>query len=108
MKKYWRKSRKLKVESRKFKVGTLPWTIDFRLLTIIFLIAFGCKQNTHTHAEQYTCPMHPTVVQDKPGTCPVCGMDLVLKGKHSDEVKIADELDYLLKPVNSSIVSSIK
>lgn len=25
----------------------------------------------------YRCPMHPTVVSDRPGTCPVCGMDLV-------------------------------
>ena len=26
---------------------------------------------------QYTCPMHPEVVQDGPGDCPKCGMDLV-------------------------------
>ncbi|AQX05753.1 copper-transporting ATPase [Elizabethkingia meningoseptica] len=26
---------------------------------------------------QYTCPMHPEVVQDEPGNCPICGMDLV-------------------------------
>lgn len=33
-------------------------------------------------ATKYTCPMHPNVVQDGPGTCPVCGMDLVpLTGK---------------------------
>ena len=25
---------------------------------------------------QYTCPMHPDVVQDKPGACPDCGMAL--------------------------------
>jgi hypothetical protein len=25
----------------------------------------------------YTCPMHPEVVSDKPGTCPKCGMQLV-------------------------------
>jgi len=28
---------------------------------------------------QYTCPMHPEVVSDKPGTCSKCGMDLVKK-----------------------------
>jgi Cu(I)/Ag(I) efflux system membrane fusion protein len=25
----------------------------------------------------YTCPMHPEVKSDRPGTCPTCGMDLV-------------------------------
>ena len=28
-------------------------------------------------AATYICPMHPTVVSDKPGSCPDCGMDLV-------------------------------
>lgn len=27
----------------------------------------------------YTCPMHPEVISDKPGECPKCGMDLVVK-----------------------------
>lgn len=26
---------------------------------------------------QYTCPMHPEVIEDEPGSCPICGMDLV-------------------------------
>jgi len=25
----------------------------------------------------YTCPMHPEIVRDQPGQCPICGMDLV-------------------------------
>lgn len=25
---------------------------------------------------QYTCPMHPEVIRDKPGSCPICGMAL--------------------------------
>ncbi|MBI4060775.1 MAG: efflux RND transporter periplasmic adaptor subunit, partial [Elusimicrobia bacterium] len=28
--------------------------------------------------EQYQCPMHPAIVSEKPGSCPICGMDLVL------------------------------
>src|SRR5437868_1525001 len=108
MKRFLRKNRKLKVESRKLKVGVLRWTIDYRLLTLILMIAFGCSKNKDTQAEQYTCSMHPSVVQDKPGNCPICGMELVLKGKHGDEVKVAEELNYLLRPVNSSVISSIK
>ncbi|KXX64605.1 efflux RND transporter periplasmic adaptor subunit [Marichromatium gracile] len=26
---------------------------------------------------RYVCPMHPQIVRDAPGTCPICGMDLV-------------------------------
>lgn len=38
----------------------------------------------------YTCPMHPSVISDKPGSCPVCNMRLVKKtrdpkhGAHGD------------------------
>ncbi len=28
---------------------------------------------------QYTCPMHPEVIQNKPGKCPKCGMNLIKK-----------------------------
>jgi hypothetical protein len=41
----------------------------------------GCKTSgLATNASQtvkYTCPMHPEVVQDTPGNCPICGMTLV-------------------------------
>ncbi|MBN1945834.1 MAG: efflux RND transporter periplasmic adaptor subunit [Bradymonadales bacterium] len=29
--------------------------------------------------ETWTCPMHPFVVSDRPGACPICHMDLVLR-----------------------------
>ena len=28
-------------------------------------------------AEHWTCPMHPEVISDTPGTCPICGMKLI-------------------------------
>ncbi len=38
-------------------------------------------ERTATHADQkktmYNCPMHPNYISDKPGSCPICGMDLV-------------------------------
>jgi membrane fusion protein, copper/silver efflux system len=30
---------------------------------------------------EYYCPMHPQVVQDEPGTCPICGMSLAKRKK---------------------------
>ncbi len=60
------------------------------LLTV--LLASGCKPKADTAAvtmpmqdaaakpgagkQLYQCSMHPNVVSDKPGKCPICGMDL--------------------------------
>lgn len=35
---------------------------------------------------QYTCPMHPEVVRDGPGSCPICGMALEPREVTGDEV----------------------
>lgn len=66
-----------------------------------FLLLVGCtsdRQRTHDHTahtesahqgvdngDTYTCPMHPNVVQDEPGTCPLCGMDLVRVTRTADD-----------------------
>ncbi len=31
----------------------------------------------------WVCPMHPEIMQDHPGSCPICGMDLVEAGHHA-------------------------
>jgi P-type Cu+ transporter len=34
------------------------------------------KGHTTAAAAQYTCPMHPQILRDAPGNCPICGMAL--------------------------------
>ncbi|MEY3220213.1 MAG: hypothetical protein RIT27_1570 [Pseudomonadota bacterium] len=37
-------------------------------------------EHAHKHNNpKYVCPMHPQIVRDAPGTCPICGMTLVEK-----------------------------
>jgi membrane fusion protein, copper/silver efflux system len=80
------------------------------LIMVLLLLFTACnKSNEHAeHADTYTCPMHPTVVSERPATCPVCGMDLVRKARAGEEVKITEDLARLLKSPNESLVASIK
>ena len=82
------------------------------IATLIAGFAGGVWIAGDTHTEQaqaektYICPMHPTVVSDKPGTCPICNMDLVAKemdSGHSHEAR-QDSETYIC-PMHPTVVS---
>src|ERR1051326_2275101 len=46
------------------------------MLGSVFLL-WGCTKSPSAGEKQlYTCGMHPNVIADKPGNCPICGMKL--------------------------------
>ncbi|AQT69482.1 Cation efflux system protein CusB precursor [Anaerohalosphaera lusitana] len=59
------------------------------LLGFVFVLGYLAKPIDQTHADhaaaedtaeeqvQWTCSMHPQILQDEPGDCPICGMDLI-------------------------------
>ncbi len=85
-------------------------TLDTCQLLILLLLVISCapKDSAHEHADTYICPMHPTVINDKQGVCPVCNMDLVRQGRPDEEVIITEDLAHLIKSPNSRVLASIK
>lgn len=78
------------------KKQTMFLLIGLALLAMAALVfypkLFSSSQTEHAaHAEEYyTCPMHPSVISDKPGACPVCNMALVKKVEVIDEPSNGD------------------
>ncbi len=84
-------------------------TFIITLSIVLMLIVSSCGKSSSSHqghgdststaqsADYYTCPMHPQVHMDKPGVCPICGMDLV---KASNSRKMKTSSDEPMIPLN--------
>lgn len=56
----------------------------------------------------YYCPMHPDFKSDKPGSCPVCGMDLVKKAKPPAPLKKpVKKILFYRNPMNPDVTSPV-
>jgi Cu(I)/Ag(I) efflux system membrane fusion protein len=79
---------KIPPSSRRFGAGTLAAVLVVGLGLgggAAYLLSRGAPGHDHAAASaeaktRYTCPMHPTIVSDHPGDCPICGMALVKVG----------------------------
>ena len=105
---------------------TRNWSNKLRAgaqVVLLLTLLAGCKGKAHGPAGQapaqpvataaaqlYTCSMHPQIVRDAPGQCPICGMDLVPKASGDNPVA-ADTagagLGHLVTSPNGSVVSAI-
>ncbi|HMT74843.1 MAG TPA: efflux RND transporter periplasmic adaptor subunit [Chitinophagaceae bacterium] len=64
--------------------------------SLILLVSCGKKKQVTAASDIfYTCSMHPQVIQNKPGNCPICGMQLIQVNNSttakSDEIKLSAE-----------------
>jgi Cu(I)/Ag(I) efflux system membrane fusion protein len=65
---------------------------NIALMVLLPLVFIACssdkKADTDTvkkKLQTFTCPMHPQVIKNEMGTCPICGMDLVPFEKNSND-----------------------
>lgn len=79
------------------------------LLLIPALLAVGCGGEEKAADDLYTCPMHPTYVSDRPGSCPICNMDLVKKPERVAVGSAASEGDrkvlFYRNPMDPTVTS---
>ena len=67
------------------------------LIVLSLFVLNACKskkQSTTNKDEYYTCSMHPQIMEDKPGLCPICHMDLIVVKKTNsaaDEISLNNE-----------------
>lgn len=59
------------------------------ILILVGVTGLAVWQYERSHGEvsavRYQCPMHPQIVSDNPGNCPICGMTLVpMKGEEPE------------------------
>src|SRR5712691_6535980 len=57
----------------------IPLLLAVAVAALLLLAGCGHSHDSSSAAQEqqiYTCGMHPQVVQDKPGNCPICGMKL--------------------------------
>lgn len=75
-------------------------------------LLLGCNQDkkasNESKAQTYTCSMHPEILKDSPGICPICKMELVPLHSTVTNGPANDSLSALVKPTNELVISSIK
>ena len=49
---------------------------------------------------KYVCPMHPNIIEDEPGNCPICGMELVEKEQEKPVARKEREILYWVAPMD--------
>src|SRR5688572_6057992 len=73
---------------RRSRRRTMKNNLRAAALVVLASLAFsGCSKEADEHAGHapapaekktlYQCPMHPQIIQNRPGDCPICNMRLV-------------------------------
>ena len=89
----------------------IKYGLAFIVISIIgiAIYLFAIKSDNHSEMghqnEVYTCSMHPQIIRDKPGNCPICGMTLVKKITENNAVE-DNSLDNVIKPTDNFIVGN--
>jgi len=67
----------------------------------------GKQTNNAATTSTYTCPMHPQIIQEHKGTCPICGMDLVPFDRNKkDRFLTLNEDQQVLAHISTTVIGA--
>jgi len=69
-----------------------------------FIIKSDNKSDLSDQKVVYTCSMHPEIIRNKPGNCPICGMILIKKVTSNQSENTS--IENVLKPTDNFIVGN--
>jgi len=107
--------KKTPASSRRFGAGTLVVVLVAGLGLgggAAYLLSRGEPDHGPSAASteaktRYTCPMHPTIVSDHPGDCPICGMALVKVGGASSAAAGERKIAFYRSPMDAKQTSPV-
>jgi multidrug efflux pump subunit AcrA (membrane-fusion protein) len=83
------------------------------MFCVAFGAAEGCRRREPTAAApgvaaspgaKYRCPMHPTYTSDKPGQCPICGMNFVAAPDEGERQTRSGRANVTVSPETRSLL----
>ena len=90
------------------KYGLLAIAVVLLGFAVYYFVGTSKNESAHSHEEAvYTCPMHPEIIRNAPGQCPICGMDLVKKTVEEEKSQSPD-VEELLQPANQFVTGNFK
>jgi Cu(I)/Ag(I) efflux system membrane fusion protein len=106
---------KIPPPSRRFGAGTLVVVLAVGLALgggAAYLLPRGSPAHDHgapaaEATTRYTCPMHPTIVSDHPGDCPICGMALVKVGGAGSAASGERKITFYRSPMDAKQTSPV-
>jgi Cu(I)/Ag(I) efflux system membrane fusion protein len=106
---------KIRPSSRRFGAATLVVVLAIGLGLgggAAYLLSRGAPGHDHATPSaqaktRYTCPMHPTIVSDHSGDCPICGMALVKVGGASRAAGGERKVAFYRSPMDAKQTSPV-
>ena len=73
----------------------MKYLLAFAMILTVGACTTNKKESAKTSDSYFTCSMHPQIMEDKPGKCPICSMNLIAVKKNEqlmeDAIMLSDQ-----------------